>query len=105
MTRSINTEELSALLKNNSPVTLLDVRRRADYTASPQKITRAAWQDPEEVDTWAKQLPADTVTVAYCVKGGSVSQSVADQLHRNGLETVFLEGGIKAWIEKGHPVE
>lgn len=105
MTRSINSKELSELLNKKSAVTLLDVRRKTDYEASPQKITGATWQDPESIDTWIEHLPVDTFTIAYCVKGGSVSQSVADRLRQNGLETVFLEGGIKAWIENGQIVE
>ena len=106
MTRSINIKELSVLLKDkNNNISLLDVRRKTDYEASPQKITGASWQDPEKIDTWISQLPVDTLTVAYCVKGGSVSQSVADRLQQNNIETVFLEGGLKAWIENGKPVE
>jgi rhodanese-related sulfurtransferase len=105
MTRSINIKELSVLLKNKNNVTLLDVRRKTDYETSQQKITGAAWQDPEKIDTWISQLPVDTLTVVYCVKGGSVSQSVADRFQQNNIETVFLEGGLKAWIENGKPVE
>jgi len=35
----------------------------------------------------------------YCVKGGSVSQSIADQLKNKNYNVKFLEGGIKAWKE------
>lgn len=105
MTRSINIKELSVLLKDNSNVTLLDVRRKTDYEASPQKIPGAAWQDPEKIETWISRLPVDKSTVVYCVKGGSVSQSVADRLQQNNIETVFLEGGLNAWIENGKSVE
>jgi len=103
MTDSITVTELEALLKDK--MTLLDVRRKADYLASPGKIGSADWQDPENTGTWAKQLPKDRLTVVYCVKGGSVSRSVADQLHQEGLEAVFLEGGLQAWTENGGAVE
>jgi len=83
----------------------LDVRRKTDYEASPKKIKGAVWHDPETIDTWIKQLPVDTLTIAYCLKGGSVSQSVADKLQKNGLEAVFLEGGLNAWVENGQPME
>ena len=105
MTRSINTQELNAFLKNKRAVTLIDVRRKSDYDASPQKMTGAQWHDPEKIDTWVKQLPADNFIVAYCVKGGAVSQSVADRLQTNGLNAVFLEGGLNAWIESGPLIE
>jgi rhodanese-related sulfurtransferase len=105
MTRSINIKELNGLLERKSALTLIDVRRKTDYNASSQKIINATWHDPEEIDTWIKQLPVDNLTVAYCVKGGSVSQSVADRLQQGGLKSVFLEGGLKAWIENRQPVE
>ncbi|MBT4027319.1 MAG: HDIG domain-containing protein [Desulfobacula sp.] len=105
MTRFINTKELSTFLKKENTVTLIDVRRKTDYEASPQKITDAQWYDPENIDTWIKQLPVEKLTIAYCVKGGPVSQSVVDRLQQNGMEAVFLEGGIKAWIENGQPIE
>lgn len=105
MTRSINSNDLSSLLEKKSGVTLIDVRRKTDYNASPQKIIGATWHDPEDINTWIKQLPVDTFTVAYCVKGGSVSQSVTEKLHQEGLDAVFLEGGLKNWIDNGQPVE
>lgn len=103
MTDSITVTELETLLKDK--MTLLDVRRKADYLASPGKISSARWQDPENTGAWAKQLPTDRPTVVYCVRGGSVSRSVADQLHQEGLEAVFLEGGLQAWTENGGAVE
>jgi len=105
MTRSINIKELNELLEKKSALTLIDVRRKTDYNASPQKIITATWHDPEEIDTWIKQLPVDNFTVAYCVKGGAVSQSVADRLQQSGLKSVFLEGGLNAWIENRQPIE
>lgn len=105
MTDSITVTALETLLKDKEKMTLLDVRRKSDYLATPGKISSADWQDPENTGTWAKQLPKDRLTVVYCVKGGSVSRSVADQLHQEGLEAVFLEGGLNAWIENGGAVE
>jgi uncharacterized protein len=83
----------------------LDVRRKADYQANPNTIKGALWRDPDKIGDWVKQLPAGKRTVVYCVKGGSVSQSVTDRLRDEGLETVFLDGGLKNWIESGQPVD
>lgn len=105
MARSINIKELSMLLNNKDNLTLLDVRRKTDYEASPQKITGAVWQDPEKIDSWINRLTAKKLTVVYCVKGRAVSQSVTDQLQKNNIETAFLEGGLKAWIENEGPIE
>ncbi len=105
MINSITVKELTKLLKNKSDLTLLDVRRKADYEASQKKIPGAARHDPETIDAWIKQLPVGTLTVTYCVKGGSVSQSVTERLQQEGVKTVFLEGGFNAWIENGQPME
>ncbi len=101
MTDSIDIKTLKKLLLSKETVTLIDVRRKADYEADPQKITGATWHDPEEMDAWIKQLPADKRIVAYCVKGGLVSQSVTDRLRQEGLDTLFLERGLKDWVDKG----
>lgn len=105
MTHSIDIKALKRIFEIGEPVTLLDVRRRADYQANPQTIKTAAWRDPEKIDDWGKQLPVDKRTVVYCVKGGSVSQSVTDRLRNQGRDAVFLEGGLKAWLDNDQPVE
>ena len=40
-----------------------------------------------------------------CVKGGPVSQSTVDRLRKEGFNASFLEGGLKAWVAGGNPVE
>lgn len=105
MTHTIDIKVLSELLENKDPMTLLDVRRKADYQANPNTIKGAVWRDPEKIDDWVKDLPVGKRAVVYCVKGGSVSQSVTDRLRGEKFDAVFLEGGLKHWIESGHPVE
>ena len=105
MTSIIDTKDLKKLFEKAEPITLLDVRRKADYQANPKIIKGAAWRDPEKIGDWVKQLPTGQRTVVYCVKGGSVSQSVTDRLRGEGVDAVFLDGGLKNWIESGQPVE
>ena len=100
MSKSITPQELRNQLSGTEPPTLIDVRRRTDYEASDQ-IAGAIRRDPEEIENWSKDLPTDTPTVVYCVRGGSVSQGVAEQLKQMGIQAVFLEGGLKAWKENG----
>ncbi|MBU1565956.1 MAG: sulfurtransferase [Proteobacteria bacterium] len=78
---------------------IIDVRRKADFEQSPKTIAGAVWQDPENVATWSKTLPKDEDLVVYCVKGGSVSQSVALALKESNPKVRFLEGGILGWEE------
>jgi uncharacterized protein len=105
MTHAIDIKELKKLFENEEPMTLLDVRRKADYQANPNTIKSAVWRDPEKIDDWVKQLPVGKRTVVYCVKGGSISQSVTDRLRGEKFKAVFLEGGLKNWIESGQPLE
>jgi uncharacterized protein len=43
--------------------------------------------------------------VVYCVRGGAVSQSAAERLAKEGLQAMFLEGGLQAWTESGRALE
>ncbi|MFH0822130.1 MAG: thiosulfate sulfurtransferase GlpE [Pseudomonadota bacterium] len=104
MADSITPNELKALMAGNRKPALFDVRRKADFDASPEKIHGAARLDPEEVEEWIADIPKDEPVVVYCVKGGSVSQSIADRLRRNHPDVKFLQGGLKAWAELGEPV-
>jgi rhodanese-related sulfurtransferase len=104
MADSISVPDLSERLANNRNMTLLDVRRKNDFEQSPQKIAGACWRDPEAIVDWIDAVPKDQDVVVYCVKGGSVSQSVTAQLKQKACRVRFLEGGIKAWCEGGGEV-
>jgi rhodanese-related sulfurtransferase len=101
MANSITAEELKNLLAGDQNLAVFDVRRKYDYEAAPQTIGHAVWLDPEKADEWKDEIPRDRPVVVYCVKGGSVSQSVADRLQQSHPDVRFLEGGIKAWAELG----
>ena len=101
MSRSISVQALKKLLNQKQSVSLLDVRRKSDYETSPQMIEAASWCDPEKVEEWIEGVPKDREVVVYCVKGGSVSQGVADRLQKAQCRVKYLEGGIKAWTEAG----
>lgn len=105
MTGSVNHEELSSLIAGAEKPSLLDVRRKADYENSPEKISGAEWFDPSLVGEWGSSIPRDRPVVLYCVRGGSVSQSVAEKLSSTHPDVRFLQGGITGWVENGGPVE
>lgn len=104
MNTTILPEDLKKQLESKS-VTVVDVRRRADYEAEPQLIPGAAWRDPEKVDAWGPELPKNRPVVVYCVKGGSVSQSITETLNKKQVPARYVEGGLKAWKESGGRVE
>ena len=99
MAEFILPQELQKLLKDKRNICLLDVRRKQDYEADPQKIETAKWVDPDKKEDWAGSIPKDRDIIVYCVKGGSVSRSVADYLLTKQCDARFLQGGIKAWTE------
>ena len=101
MERTIKPQVLKA---NLDAVTLIDVRRKSDLDMDPSKLPGATWYDPEQIETWAAQLPKEKEVVLYCVRGGSVSNSVLDTLLSKGINARFIEGGIVAWKEAGGEV-
>ncbi|HCY86651.1 MAG TPA: sulfurtransferase [Desulfobacteraceae bacterium] len=101
MIRSIDVEDLNKALESQKSINLLDVRRKEDYEASPQKIIGAKWLDPLHFDTWINGQEHNQTTIVYCVKGGAVSQSIAEKMQERGYDTSYLKGGIKAWSENG----
>ena len=100
MTTTIAPDELARRLKAEDMI-LLDVRRRADRDVDPAGIPGATWRDPEGVGDWSGALPQDRQVVVYCVKGGSVSRSIAAALSEKGIRAIYLEGGITAWKASG----
>ena len=97
MAHAIGIEALKKMVAEGVTPTLLDVRRKNDYAAAPQTIATARWCDPETVDAWAAELPKDRWVIVYCVKGGSVSLTVADRLTDKRIDARYLEGGMLAW--------
>ena len=102
MTTSIDVAELNNRLQGSEPMTLLDVRRKADADADPRSIAGAAYRNPEKIDEWVKELPTGKPAVVYCVKGGSVSQSVTELLRKEGPRGC-LPGGRTQGMEGGRP--
>ena len=96
MERSIKPQDMKSNLNN---VTIIDIRRKSDLDADPSTLPGAVWHDPELIESWSAQLPKGKEVVLYCVRGGSVSNSVLDNLRGKGINARFIEGGIVAWKE------
>jgi len=102
--RTIDPKELMSAIGKGEDVVVIDVRRKDDYSADPQMIPNAAWKDPNWVTQWSDELPKDKKVVIYCVKGGSVSNSVLDHLLSKDVKACYIQGGIAAWTEQGGPL-
>jgi rhodanese-related sulfurtransferase len=101
MERSISPDALKPQI---TAVHLIDVRRKADRDASTDVLPGAIWHDPEQLAQWAGELPTGKPIVLYCVRGGSVSNSVVDALQAKGLNARFIDGGIEGWKAAGGAV-
>jgi len=97
MDKTITPTELAGLLDARKNITLLDVRRKEDYIKSADVIGEAQWKDPAAVDQWKHTLSNQQDVVIYCVRGGSVSQTVQKQLVEAGIKATYLEGGLEAF--------
>ena len=102
--RTIDPKELMSAIGKGEDVVVIDVRRKDDYSADPQMIPNASWKDPNLVAQWSDELPKDKKVIVYCVRGGSVSNAVLDQLLASGINARFIEGGMTAWKEQGGPL-
>jgi rhodanese-related sulfurtransferase len=80
---------------------VFDVRREADFAASSEIIPGAMWKNPDKIDAWIGAVPLTLDVVIYCVRGGSVSNSVVDRLQAAGVKARYIEGGIEAWKAAG----
>jgi rhodanese-related sulfurtransferase len=98
MNDTIDPKDLRQLLDETpDAAVVIDVRRRSDYETDPRLIPGARWQDPEQVDIWSKDIPNSKHVIVYCVRGGSVSQSVSARLAEEQIPAKYLEGGLAAW--------
>lgn len=101
MERTIKPEDFAAIADT---VQVLDVRRKEDRDASNEAVAGAIWQDPTQIDQWIDALPRQQAVVIYCVRGGSVSNSVVDRLQTAGVQARFIEGGIEGLKAAGGKV-
>ena len=108
MERTIAPTELRDLIARGAPIALLDVRRAEDRAKDPAVIPGATWNDPTALASWAPELGPDLgpdrEIVLYCVRGGSVSNSVLDALRAQGLQARYIEGGLEGWKAAGGEV-
>jgi len=96
MNKSITAAQLAELQASSKTITILDVRRKEDYEKQPQTVAGAPWKNPAEIDAWAPDLPTQQEVIVYCVRGGSVSQSVQQRLAEQGCSVRYVEGGLEA---------
>ncbi len=105
MSKPVTPGELKDLKWQKKDVVIVDVRRKQDFDADTVKIRGAEWHDPEKAEEWIDLVPNDKPVVVYCVKGGAVSQSIAEMLEGRKVNARYVKGGINAWKEAGGETE
>jgi len=102
---AISVSELRSKLAQASPSIVIDVRRRSAFREADAMISGALRREPEDVQVWTKSLPRASSVVAYCVRGGEVSQGAAAALGQAGISASYLEGGFEAWRAAEGPLD
>jgi len=97
MSRTITPQAFKEHIHTEENILVLDVRRDADYQADNEMIPGAIKRNPEQVEQWAREIPKDKDVVVYCIRGGSVSNSVVDKLLAAGVSARYIEGGWEAY--------
>jgi len=97
MKKAVTPHELRQEMASATPPLVIDVRRTDDYDSAPEGIPGADWRAPALLEDWAGGIPAGAEVVLYCVRGGSVSQSVQASLAERGVKARYVEGGLEAW--------
>ena len=100
---SISAERLRGMLDRGEDVTVLDVCLADDLAKRTDMVPGALLRPPEQIATWAGELPRDKPVVVYCVYGFQVSGDAAAELRRKGIDARIMAGGIAAWHAIGAP--
>jgi rhodanese-related sulfurtransferase len=82
---------------------IVDVCLPDDYDPRDWIVPRSVWRDARLVDTWSHDLEVGARVVVLCAKGRKISQAVASDLRRRGIDATVLAGGVAAWEAAGLP--
>lgn len=101
--KKISVEELKKKMDDGGEVQLVDVRSSQEYLSA--RITQAQFAPITHFDHYAPLLDKGREVYALCGGGGRAGEfcRMLDQL--GGYSPVVVEGGMRAWVERGYPVE
>jgi rhodanese-related sulfurtransferase len=98
----VPTRTVGDLSGQEDSLILLDVREPDEWEAGH---ARDAWFWPmARLDQVRAELPLDRTIVCVCRTGARSAKATA-LLRSWGLDAVNLEGGMRAWVAEGRPVE
>ena len=94
-------EKAAALLRSGA-AEAIDVRRPYEWEAG--RIEGARHIEVNELTGEAESIPRDRPILFYC-RSGSRSALAAAAFRQAGWDAYNLEGGLRAWAERGLPLE
>ncbi|EGL82345.1 Rhodanese-like protein [Caldalkalibacillus thermarum TA2.A1] len=100
--KSMTAEQVFDQIYNQKEVFILDVRNEEDFNdwkiegKTVTHVNIPYFDFLDGVDQHLERLPKDQDILVVCAKEGS-SKFVAEELAKNGFNTYYLEGGMKAW--------
>ena len=103
--RQISPEELWGLVEGRERMELIDVRTRAEVTSEgtlPAASNVPLDELPALLEEWVTSPPSDLVFV--CAEGQR-SLVAARAARRLGIDCASLQGGLRAWRDRGLPLD
>ncbi|WP_422124289.1 MBL fold metallo-hydrolase [Planococcus sp. X10-3] len=108
--KAMTAKQVARKVIDNEPLFILDVRNGdafADWKiegGNIQYLNTPYFDLLDGVEEVASELPKDRDILVVCAKEGS-SVMVAEMLAEEGVDSAYLEGGMKAWSEHLEPVK
>jgi membrane protein DedA with SNARE-associated domain/rhodanese-related sulfurtransferase len=111
--RKVSAERLYERLKNCDPnhlVVIADVRSHGYYDPGMQRIKNSIRIEPhrlkEEFTALREFMAPECEIYLYCsCSRDATSVRVAHMLEKENCRTTVIEGGLKAWVKAGGPLE
>lgn len=103
MVEMVSTEEMKLIFDSTSPHQIIDVREIPEYQSVRIKGSKLL-----PLSCFTERIKeVDKATSAYFLCGvGKRALKAAEYLESLGYKNLYvIDGGIKAWIEAGFPVE
>jgi rhodanese-related sulfurtransferase len=104
---AITAEEVNERINRGERVTFVDTRPRSEAASPDVRLPASIRAPADEADQHMRDVNKDHLAVTYDDDPDqSYSRPVAELFNKHGFrEARPLAGGIKAWQEKGLPVE
>jgi phage shock protein E len=96
-------QEALAYLAKHPETLLLDVRQPDEFRRAHMKGARLV--PLMTLPTFMGGIPKEDDVVLYCASGGRSGQALGWCIQEGYRNAKHIEGGIRAWIEEGYPVE